>query len=178
MLNRWRQLSKQAKIAIVAVVLFIVAIVGLALLFPNQSDQPIAEPGAFEVSVDPTSGEETNTGQGTPEEQDIPGAPVFFGLSAFLDRGMDADAVDIIRQAMSGFFVVYDPEINSVSLSPNITHTRSDDGFSTYTTTMALNGDDSYQLVIKTDSIGYLLITMSRGDELQTIFDSNNAYSN
>ena len=156
MIRNWQRLSTRTKVLIIAVV-WIVALVALAFIFPNRDNN-----GSFQTGIDPVSGQQASTGQQVPEKQEIPGAPVFLGMSVLLDRGMDFDTVREVRKKLSQYYVenqLNGQDVTRFSFSRELTHRRLEDGATgIYTVKVALNVD-----VMRT-----LTVTVSGGN-LQSI---------
>ena len=172
--NRWKNLPLRGRVTIIAAAVVFASLIVFAIIWRNDQPAPFTpNPDAFQTGTDPTSGQTTNTGQGTPELSDVSGAAVIYGLSALLDRGMLFDDVQTVRSILTAWFrdINDNPHAaNQISLSPDLTHTiDNENGTNTYTTTLVADNNRSYQLTITTDINGVNLVTLADPDSADPV---------
>ncbi len=152
----------------------IVGVIGLiyGLTTKNASEQPdmhqFTDPGSGNVILSPDGK--------APEKVGVnPEAPIYIGFDKLLDVGLAFDQVTSIKSALSdyAFQVKNQTKITEISLTAgSIKNTPNPNGPDTYLFTIVLNRKDQYKVIITTNDITSIQLSLYTKDGRDPIFTS------
>lgn len=185
--NRFKSLNPRVKVVIIATSAFITILL-LAALFmsitKNHQQERLNEEssGLSTTVVDENSGETVSPGQTNPELQEVPGAPVIYGITNLMQRGMTYDQTMLVKSVIQGKYAqinnsnTNDKKIETASISKadNIEHTKEESGLDVYTAKFVLNDTQDNLLQIKTNGNNYMQISVGKDvNNLEVIYTSS-----
>lgn len=163
--NRFKLMSFRVRAVVIAVLVALIAIVSTSIIIivtNHQEEQKLARDsaGLSTLTVDENSGETIMQGQVYPEIEEVPGAPVIYGIANLMDRGLTYDETILAKSIIQGKYAESNNSTHdenkriltaSIAKAENIDHYIEESGLNVYNAKFVLNSDQDNILQIKTN---------------------------